>query len=74
MKQIKLFSIIACSLIMNGCMWQTADSSDLRKAEYFCKGVLNIAKIDIRFDSAEVIYYLDGTNEYASNVNIKETK
>jgi hypothetical protein len=72
MKNVLLF--IVAALTLSGCMWQTADSSDLRKAEYFCKGVLNIAKIDIRFDSAEVIYCLDGTNEYASNVNIKETK
>lgn len=72
MKQIKLFSIIACSLLMNGCMWQTANNTDLRKAEYFCSGVENISEIDIRFDGGEVVWCIDGRKEFISNINIKE--
>jgi hypothetical protein len=53
-------------------MWQTADNSDLRKAEYFCKGVSNIAEMDIRWDGTEVIHCLDGRSEYAGSVNIKQ--
>lgn len=72
MKQIKLFSIIACSLLMNGCMWQTANNTDLRKAEYFCSGVENIAEIEIRFNGHEVLRCIDGRVALVSEINIKE--
>ncbi len=72
MKQIKLFSIIACSLLMNGCMWQTANNTDLRKAEYFCSGVENISEIGLFFDGREMVTCLDGRKEYIGNINIKE--
>ncbi len=72
MKQIKLFSIIACSLLMNGCMWQTANNTDLRKAEYFCSGVENIAEIEIRFNGNEIVWCIDGRSSLISKINIKE--
>ncbi len=72
MKQIKLFSIIACSLLMNGCMWQTANNTDLRKAEYFCSGVENISEIDIHFTGNEVVLCIDGRSSQISKINIKE--
>jgi hypothetical protein len=53
-------------------MWQTANNTDLRKAEYFCSGVENIAEIEIRFNGNEIVWCIDGRSSLISKINIKE--
>jgi hypothetical protein len=67
---MKLLIILLTSILLSGCFWQTANHSDLQKAAYFCKGIENVEKIDVRFDSYEVVICLNGKTENTSTIII----
>lgn len=64
-----LFSFLLI-LSLTGCMYQVADSTVIRKAEYICGGVQNIDYITIGAITPDGINCLDGTKVSASDVKI----
>jgi len=67
----KLCIVLTCSLLMSGCFYQSANNTDLKKAIYFCNGISNIERINVRFDGEEYVKCLSGKAEYTVNINIE---
>ena len=67
---MKQLLIVALTLSLTGCFYQVANNVDLRKAEYFCKGVANIAELQINANSDEQVTCIDGSREYTVNINL----
>lgn len=67
MVKIILAVLIACTL--SGCLYQSANSFDIKKAIYFCGGLENVQEIHVRFDGAEWILCVDGSSEYSIQIN-----
>jgi hypothetical protein len=73
---MKQLLIVALAIALTGCFYQVANTTDLRKTVYFCKGVENIDELQINADGSEDVTCIDGSREQLDNVNlpIGETK
>jgi hypothetical protein len=57
---MKQLLILALTLSLTGCFYQSANNTDLRKAEYFCNGLDNVDTVAVYFSGKEVVVCLDG--------------
>lgn len=62
--------IIGLCLGLSGCLYQTASTSDILKAEKFCGGTRNIQNIVIVFSGNENVECIDGTIEFLGNIKL----
>ncbi len=67
---MKQLLIVALAISLTGCFYQVANNTDLRKAEYFCKGVENIAELQIDAAGSEEVACIDGSRELTVNIYI----
>ncbi len=67
---MKHLLILALTLSLTGCFYQSANNTDLRKAEYFCNGVDNVESIDVVFDGKEFVNCLDGSYSLAEEIKL----
>lgn len=56
----KLILVILLTISSTGCVYQSANNTDLRKAVSFCGGVGNIASLTINMFGQEVVKCMDG--------------
>jgi hypothetical protein len=68
---MKHLLILALTLSLSGCFYQSANNTDLKKAVYFCDGINNIERINVHFNGAETVRCLSGKVEYTGNINIE---
>ena len=52
---MKKLVIIFAVISLSGCMYQSVNNIDLRKALHACNGVENIEHITSRFDGSELV-------------------
>ena len=75
MKNFKLNVVVVVCLIIglgvSGCVWQSADMTDILKAQQFCSDKGGLREIDIVFDGAEKAFCINGDETYLSNVKLK---
>ena len=71
---LKLLFVLACSLFLSGCFYQTASHIDIQRAIYFCDGASNIVQVQVWFDGTEVLTCLDGTKTLIHEVVIETNK
>jgi hypothetical protein len=67
MKQIL---ILALTLSLTGCFYQSANNTDLRKAEYFCNGIDNVEEIVVLYDGRERMSCLDGSSSLSDEIKL----
>lgn len=67
---MKQLLIVTLTISLTGCFFQSANNTDLRKAEYFCKGVENIDEIVIAFDGRERVQCMDNTSAKTDEIKL----
>lgn len=50
---MKILSVLLMMLLMNGCMYQRTDITDIKKAIQFCKNKGGVKHIEVWFDTGE---------------------
>jgi hypothetical protein len=68
----KILSIIVCSLLLQGCFYQTINHWDIERAAYFCNGIEAVVEITARFDGEEHVTCHNGDATYLIKVKIGE--
>jgi len=58
--KLKLLPIVACTLLLQGCFWQTVNQWDLQRATYFCGSVEAVAEVTVTFAGGETVTCIDG--------------
>lgn len=66
----KLLVTILTALSLQGCMYQTVNSYDIARANYYCKGSENVVQISSSVSGVEIVTCLDGSKEVLDNVKI----
>lgn len=67
--------ILAASVMLSGCFYQSVDASDLLKAEHFCKNHRGILSISSTVFGDEHITCIDGARWFADKTEFgKEYK
>lgn len=67
---MKHLLILTLTVSLTGCFYQVANNTDLRKAEYFCKGLENIDELQINAAGTEHVSCIDGSKEFTGNINL----
>jgi hypothetical protein len=70
--KLKLLPIVACTLLLQGCFYQTVNQWDLQRATYFCGSVEAVVEVQSTFLGDEFITCINGNRVEASEVKIVE--
>lgn len=65
---MKHLLILTLTVSLTGCFYQAANNTDLRKAEYFCKGLENVDNLQINAAGTEHVLCVDGSMEFTGNI------
>ena len=58
--KLKLLPIVACTLLLQGCFWQTVHQWDLQRAIYFCGSIEAVAEVAATFAGGETVTCING--------------
>jgi hypothetical protein len=70
--KLKLLPIVACTLLLQGCWYQTVDHLDLQRATYFCGSVEAVAEVQSWWLNEVYVTCINGNRIRASEVKIVE--
>ena len=65
---IKYIVITALAIALSGCVYQTVNSNDWRKAEFFCKNKAGVEYVVSTFAGDVTIHCNNGDSAYKHNV------
>jgi len=56
----KPIAVTICALMLQGCMYQSVNTTDLLKANYFCRDKLGVESITADFIGQEKVWCING--------------
>ena len=68
---MRILLILFLMFSLQGCFYQKADITDIKKSLQFCKSRGGIREILIYFDRGEVVYCLNGDREMIDTIKLK---
>ena len=67
---MKYLVVFMCSVMMTGCLYQSVNISDLKKAISYCGSVEKVMYIDVYFGGRESITCTNGVSEKTVNITL----
>ncbi len=67
---MKYLVVFMCSLMMTGCLYQSVDISDLKKAIAYCGSVEKVMSVDVYFAGSENNTCTNGVSEKTLNITL----
>ncbi len=67
---MKYLVVFMCSVMMTGCLYQSVNISDLKKAISYCGSVEKVMNINVHFEGSESITCTNGVSEKTVNITL----